>query len=107
LLGIRSITFKVSYFIAGNDGAPKSGTEEIAMTVTRFIKVAALLAVLGSAGAMPTFADGNCGVGVGAGNAKCNTSVGSVAPLPALGTGLPGLLVLVAGLAVFARRRRR
>jgi hypothetical protein len=50
---------------------------------------------------------GNCGNGVGNGNASCGTATGSVAPLPALGTGLPGLIVLAGGLVAFARRRRR
>ena len=77
------------------------------MTIARIAKVTAVIAVFASAAAMPAIADGNCGVGGGAGNAKSSRIVGSVAPMPALGTGVPGLLVLVGGLAILARRRRR
>ena len=77
------------------------------MALTRFAKIATVVTIVMSAATVPVFADGNCGVGVGAGNAICSrTAVGSVAPLPALGTGLPGLIVLAGGLVAFARRRR-
>jgi hypothetical protein len=62
------------------------------------------IALFMSASAMPAFA-GNCGNGVGDGNAKCKAT-GSVAPMPAPGTGLPGMIVLLGGLMLFARRGR-
>jgi hypothetical protein len=78
------------------------------MYFNRLSKVAAVvtMTLFVSAAALPAFA-GNCGVGRGDGNAKCGTPSGSVAPMPALGTGLPGLMVLVGGLIIFARRRHR
>jgi hypothetical protein len=80
---------------------------EITMTIAKIAKIATVVTILLSS-APPVFADdGNCGVGVGSGNAKCGrTATGSVAPLPALGTGLPGLIVLAGGLFALARRRR-
>jgi hypothetical protein len=62
------------------------------MFITRFAKVATVLTVLMSVSAVPAFAEKREGV--------------RVAPLPALGTGLPGLIVLAGGLVAFARRRR-
>jgi hypothetical protein len=87
------------------------------MSVNRFVQIASVVtvAVFVSAAALPALA-GNCGNGRGDGNAKCTsgtgtgtvigTATGLVAPLPALGTGLPGLIVLAGGLVAFARRRR-
>jgi hypothetical protein len=87
-------------------GLLKRGTVESTMYVNRLVKIASVVTVAAfvSAAALPAFA-GNCGNGRGDGNAKCAT--GSVAPLPALGTGLPGLIVLAGGLLAIARRRRR
>jgi hypothetical protein len=64
------------------------------MSVTRLAKVMTVLTVLMSVGAVPSFAH----------DKKPVTT--RVAPLPALGTGLPGLIVLVGGLVGLARRRR-
>ena len=81
------------------------------MRLIQFVKIAAALTVVASAAANPAVA-GNCGNGVGNGNATCGRNsgsgiaIGSVAPLPALGTGIPGLLVLAGGLVALARRRR-
>lgn len=79
------------------------------MTIIRLVQIASVVTVSAfvSAAALPALA-GNCGNGVGTGAALCKSGVatGSVAPLPALGTGLPGLMVLAGGLVVFARRRR-
>jgi hypothetical protein len=90
----------------------KCGPLESTMTFNRLAQFAAVVSVtvFVSAAAMPALA-GNCGVGVGNGNATCKsdggTASGLVAPLPALGTGLPGLIVLVGGLVAFARRRHQ
>jgi hypothetical protein len=77
------------------------------MTMTRLAHIATVVSItlFVSAAAMPAFA-GNCGVGVGDGNAKCKAPTGSVAPMPAPGTGLPGMVVLLGGLMLFARRGR-
>ena len=79
------------------------------MNITRLVKIASVVTVSAfiSAAAMPALA-GNCGNGVGDGAALCKsgTTTAKVAPLPALGTGLPGLIVLAGGLVAFARRRR-
>jgi hypothetical protein len=90
---------------------PKRSIVEIAVSLTRLVQIASVITVSAfvSAAAMPALADnGNCGNGRGAGQAVCKsgTATGSVAPLPALGTGLPGLIVLAGGLVAFARRRR-
>jgi hypothetical protein len=77
------------------------------MNFIKVAKVTSAAAIVMAVMTGPVLADGNCGVGVGLGNAKCSrTGTGSVAPLPALGTGLPGLIVLVGGLVLLARRRR-
>jgi hypothetical protein len=74
--------------------------------LAHFAAVATVTAFV-SAAAVPAFAD-NCGNGRGngVGNGCKGSPSGSVAPMPALGTGLPGLMVLVGGLILFARRRR-
>jgi hypothetical protein len=78
------------------------------MHLNRFAHLAAIatVTVFVSAAALPALAD-NCGNGRGngVGNGCKGTATGSVAPMPALGTGLPGLMVLVGGLILFARRR--
>ena len=83
------------------------------MKLTHLAKLAAVISVTAvSTASLPAFA-GNCGNGVGDGNAACGkttttgTASGSVAPLPALGAGIPGLIVLAGGLVAVARRRRR
>jgi hypothetical protein len=65
------------------------------MPMTRLAQYAAIVMVALSATAAPSFAH----------NDKKATTL-KVAPLPALGTGLPGLIVLAGGLAAFVRRRR-
>jgi hypothetical protein len=74
-------------------GLPKRDLVEFTMSISRYAKVATILAVLMSAASVPSFA-----------HDRVTTT--KVAPLPALGTGLPGLIVLLGGLATFARRRR-
>jgi hypothetical protein len=76
--------------------------------LTRVTQIAAVvsIALFVSAAALPALA-GNCGNGVGNGNATCkNAPTGSVAPMPAPGTGIPGMIVLLGGLMLFARRGR-
>jgi hypothetical protein len=77
------------------------------MYLTRVTQIAAVVSIslFVSAAALPAFAD-NCGNGNGNGNAKKCTPSGSVAPMPAPGTGIPGLIVLLGGLMLFARRGR-
>jgi hypothetical protein len=77
------------------------------MYLTRVTQIAAVVSItlFVSAAGLPALA-GNCGVGVGNGNATCKNATGSVAPMPAPGTGLPGMIVLLGGLMLFARRGR-
>jgi hypothetical protein len=77
------------------------------MYQNRLVQVVSVVtfALIVSASAMPAFAD-NCGNGNGNGNAKKCTPTGSVAPMPAPGTGLPGMIVLLGGLMLLARRGR-
>jgi hypothetical protein len=65
------------------------------MFIAKFAKVATVVAVVLVAGSVPTLA-----------HDKKPAVTTRVAPVPALGTGLPGLIVLAAGLAAAARRRR-
>ncbi len=80
------------------------------MYLNRLAQVVSVItvALFVSAAALPAFA-GNCGNGVGSGNASCKngTASGSVAPMPTLGTGAPALLILVGGLLLLSHRRRR
>jgi hypothetical protein len=70
-------------------------TVGVQMFTNRFAMLATAVAVLISAGTMPAFAE-----------SETRTVTARVAPLPALGAGLPGLVVLLGGLFVVARRRR-
>jgi hypothetical protein len=75
--------------------APETNLWEFNMSVSRFAQYAAVVIVALSATAAPSFAHDD----------KKVTTL-KVAPLPALGTGLPGLIVLAGGLAAIVRRRR-
>jgi hypothetical protein len=67
------------------------------MSISRSAQVATLLTVMLSTTTMPALADRD----------EVKKAVTTrVAPIPALGTGLPGLIVLIGGLVAVVRRRR-
>jgi hypothetical protein len=65
------------------------------MSIVRLAKIVTVITVLTAAGTLPAFADRDE-----------KKPVVRAAPMPGLGTGLPGLIVLAGGLIAFARRRR-
>ena len=72
------------------------------MQTTRLYFVIGTLSAAVSSATVPALADVDCSIGQKVGNPHCAV----VAPLPELGTGLAGLLILAGGLSFAIARRK-